>query len=282
MPLTHATTSPANAASATVALDVARTGGNPFQILFDDVILGRGAPTTLTIPAVASIHGNGGAFFHSDLWLVNRSDVNTLPVTARYRCFTGQTCPGAAKTIPLAPRQSAVFSDVAGTYFGAPETAGAVELSYEATTGQLTAASRVYTPSLPAPTNGAAVPASPASDARTRALFTGLGANGGDLSSGFRSNAGAYNPSASSVAVTFTLYNGATGAVLGAPLTRTWGANEAYQISDIFSAVGAGASATTSAYLVVTSAAPVFPYVTVIDNQSGDSVWVSPSIDEAP
>ena len=70
--------------------------------------------------------------------------------------------------------------------------------------------------------------------------------------------------------------------MLGSPLTRTWAANEAYQISDIFSAVGFPAGVTTNAYLVVTASAPVFPYVTVVDNQSGDSVYVSPSNDEAP
>ena len=82
--------------------------------------------------------------------------------------------------------------------------------------------------------------------------------------------------------MTFTLYNGATGAVIGSPLTRTWGAQEAYQINDIFAAVGATSAVTTNAYLVVTSTAPVFPFVTVIDNQSGDSILVPASADEAP
>jgi hypothetical protein len=275
-------TSPAGTASAQVYLALVKTeAGGSFQQNFDDVWLAQGSPATLTVPAVASIHGNGGAFFHSDMWVMNRSDVYTQTVTATYRCFTGQSCSGGTKTFSLGPRQSLEVQDVAGAgLFKAPETAGAVELTYDTTLGMLAAGSRVYTPSLPSPTNGAAVPALASSEARTRTLFTGLGSNGGDLSSGFRSNAGAYNPSASSVAVTFTLHDGATSGVLGTPLTRTWGPNEAYQISDIFSAVGAGSKVTTSAYLVVTSASPVFPYVTVIDNQSGDSVWVNPSSDE--
>lgn len=42
----------------------------------------------------------------------------------------------------------------------------------------------------------------------------------------------------------------------------------------------AGTAVTTNAYLVVVSDGPVFPYVTVIDNQSGDSVFLPASDDE--
>jgi hypothetical protein len=239
--------------------------------------------STLTIPSSASIHGNGGAFFHSDLWAMNRSYANTLTVTAKYRCFTGQSCGSATKSFQLGPRQSILYTDVVGAgLFASPETAGAIELTYDALVGQLSAGSRVYTPSLPEATYGTAVPALPASEARTRTLFLSLGANGGVLTGGFRSNAGAYNPNASAVDVTFTLYNGATGTVLGVPVTRTWAANEAFQLADIFTVAGAGSSVTTNAYLVVTATAPVFPFVTVIDNKSSDSVWGVAGSDEAP
>jgi hypothetical protein len=107
-----------------------------------------------------------------------------------------------------------------------------------------------------------------------------LAGSGGDLSQGFRTNAGAYNPNASAVTVTFTLHS-ASGAVLGSPYARTYGAYEPIQINDIFKAVGAGSTVATDAYLVVsTNGLPVFPYVAVIDNKSGDSVWVIPSDDE--
>ncbi|HEV8267201.1 MAG TPA: hypothetical protein VGR00_03165, partial [Thermoanaerobaculia bacterium] len=63
--------------------------------------------------------------------------------------------------------------------------------------------------------------------------------------------------------------------------TRSWAPHEAFQINDIFAAAGAGGAALTDAYLVVTSDSPVFAYVTVIDNQSGDSVFLPASDDEA-
>jgi hypothetical protein len=69
--------------------------------------------------------------------------------------------------------------------------------------------------------------------------------------------------------------------VLGRPYTRTWTAHEAYQLNNVFAILEAGTAVTTNTYLVVTSSAPVFPFATVIDNQSGDSVWVN-GVADAP
>jgi hypothetical protein len=101
------------------------------------------------------------------------------------------------------------------------------------------------------------------------------------LTSGFRSNAGAYNPGDAAVDVTFTVLSSG-GSVMGAPVTRTFGPHEAIQINDVFNAAGVPGTVTTNAALVVSAPAPVFAYVTVIDNQSGDQVSVTPSDDEEP
>jgi hypothetical protein len=123
------------------------------------------------------------------------------------------------------------------------------------------------------------IPALPQAAAKTRALFLGL-AWGGSLNSGSRSNAGAYNPNETPVDVTFTLRDG-DGTPLGAT-TRTFVPHEAYQLSpNIFQLLGAGAVAASNAYLVVTATAAVFPYVTVVDNVSGDSSFLPASDDEA-
>jgi len=44
---------------------------------------------TATIPVVASIHGAGGSFFHSDVTVFNASGAAPADVTATYRCFSG-------------------------------------------------------------------------------------------------------------------------------------------------------------------------------------------------
>jgi hypothetical protein len=227
---------------------------------------------TLFVPTSASIHGQAGAFFHTDLWAVNRSYTSALSVTATYFCFAGP-CPAGFVTasLTLAARESKVVSDVVGTLFALPETAGTIALSYSSTAEDLAVTTRTYTPSLPSPTNGTAIPALTLADARARALFAGLGNNGGNLASGFRSNAGVFNPWDDAAHVTFTLLS-SSGAALGTASADV-PPHSAKQVNDIFNACGAGASVTANATLEVTAAMPVLHFVTVIDNQSGDSVF---------
>ena len=283
--LAQTAAAPANAVSARISLAHFKDdAGGSFITYFDDASLQPAAAPSgvLTLPSVASVHGANQTFFHSDVWILNRSFTNSQSIIFHYRCLAGLSCASAPQNIVLAPRESRLFSDIVVSTLGSPETGGALEIVYDASDGELTAASRLYTPSLPSPTSGFSMPALPSSEARSRAVFVGLGGSGGDLSQGFRTNVGAYNPNASPVTVTFTLH-GALGAVLGSPVVRNFTANQALQINDIFGAAGAGSTVTANAYLVVTTnGLPVFPYAAVVDNKSGDSVWVIPSDDEAP
>ncbi len=232
----------------------------------------------LMVPAAASSAGANGTFFHSDLWLLNRSFTAATVVTLTFRCATGLACGNPVQPVVLAPRQSTMLTDVIGRTFGAPGSSGAIEISWPTTSGPVSASSQVTTPLPPAPAFGALVPALTLSDAKMHAVFVGL-ASGGGLASGSRSNAGAYNPQPSPVDVTFALHAG-DGALLGT-LTRTYGPNEAYQLfPNVFDLLGVGSATATDAYLVVTATAPVFPYVTVIDNISGDPSFLCASDDE--
>lgn len=239
---------------------------------------------TLYVPTSASIHGAAGTFFHTDLWAFNRSFAGSITVTATYRCFSGP-CSSSVKSFTLASRESRQISDVVATLFQLPETAGAIELSYQSGSDDLAATTRTYTPSIPAPTNGTSIPALAFAEARSRAVFVGLANNGGNLSSGFRTNAGAFFPAPSTgfwTTVTYALYR-ADGSLLGTTTRNLYGSGAlAGQVNDLFDAVGAGSVVTTSAVLVVTSTYQVFPFVTVIDNQSGDSVYLPPVDDRPP
>lgn len=283
-PLSTTVSAPAATRSAQLLFVVRKDGADgELRAHGDDLFVLRGAaPANLVIPASASIRGAGAAFFQTDVWLVNRSRTNPLPVSGRLRCLSGIACAGAGTTpsLTIPPRQSVLLSDVVGLFFGSPSGAGAIEWSYSPSVGRLTVLSRTYTPSLPSPTNGTGIPALALADATSRALFGGLGHNGGSLASGFRTNAGVYNPNASTVSVTFTLRS--EGAGLLGTATESWGPNEARQINDVFGALGAGSTVTRNAYLEVAASLAVFPYVTLIDNQSGDSVFVAASPDEAP
>jgi hypothetical protein len=171
-----------------------------------------------------------------------------------------------------------MLTDVIGRTFGAPSTSGAIEVSWPTTSGPVSASSQVSSPMPPAPAFGTLIPALPLADAKMHAVFIGI-ASGGGLASGSRSNAGAYNPQALPVDVTFVLYKG-DGTSLGT-YTRTYQPNESYQLfPNIFDLLGVGSAPAKDAYLVVSATASVFPYVTVIDNVSGDSSFLSASDDE--
>ncbi|HEX2834514.1 MAG TPA: hypothetical protein VHW00_15995 [Thermoanaerobaculia bacterium] len=217
------------------------------------------------LPVAASVHGNGGSFFHSDVMLVNPSPSSAMDVQATYRCFIG-TCANASKTITIAPRQAIAYSDVVAGLFGAAETGGPIEFDAPS---HLIATSRLYTPSKPAPTFGQFVPGLTADAATTRGVLPLLsnGANGG----GFRSNLGLYNPNDSSENVTITLYSDA-GAILGS-ITRTLAAKSGTQINNIFEAAGS-TNEIAGAFAIVTSAKPVVSYASVLDNQSQDPIFV--------
>src|ERR1700693_201474 len=228
----------------------------------------------LTIPVAASIHGVAPAFFHSDLWIMNRSFVNTSVVTATYRCFGGVGC-GTPATITLPPRQVLQIPDVVGEMFNAPESGGAIELTWDGPAGGIVTQTRLYTPVSP-PTYGFGMAGLPSSDALSRAVFVGIAGSGRDLITGFRSNAGAYNPNSFPVIITFTLTDGATGLQLGTPFTRTWAPFEAAQLSNVFATVGAGSVISTNGVLLVSvSGGNAFLYAVVIDNISGDSFQVA-------
>jgi hypothetical protein len=255
---------PSGVASASLDVRLAKVAGaGVLQAYFDEPSLATVA--TLTIPASASIHGQNGTFFHTDLWVFGSSSLFVATVTARHRCFSSQTCAATPQSFQVVPRQSVYFTDALVTLFGDPGTAGPIELSYDTST-RITVLSRTYSPSLPAPTTGTSVPALTPDDAKTRAVLVGLGSSGGDLSQGFRSNVGVYNPGPSTV---------------GDPVPLTLAANEARQVNDIFAAAGAASTLSRNAYAVVASSAAVFSYATVIDNQSADSVFVS-GADDGP
>jgi hypothetical protein len=274
-------TAPPNAKSVLVSIGVQNRTNGPFpSIAFDDILFAPYRPERVTIAASASIHGQNNAFFQTDLWLVNSSTVVSVPVIARHRCFAGQTCGNADKLANVPARGTLQFNDAIGGFFGDPGTAGAIELTFDSALSRVSALSRTYSPSLPAPTTGSALAGLATFEARSRSVLPGLASNGGDLAAGFRTNVGAYNPSVDSPAtVTFTLYR-EDGARLGNPVERTLQPGEPIQINDVFAAAGAGSTVTTNAYAIVSSTFDVFAYATVIDNRTADSMILTGQPDQ--
>jgi hypothetical protein len=236
--------------------------------------------TSMTIPAIASAHGVAGTYFSSDIWLLNRS---TLPAlfSLSYVCW------GCAPSyygryiaeVTLASGETRQFRDAANTLFNAPETRGAVVISQCAAgsggPAPFFASSRTYT-DVPDGhgTNGTGVPAFSNAQATQTAMFIGLASNGGDLRTGYRTNVGIMSPYATDyvpVSVQLTLRD-SSGLSLASGSVSVGGAP--VQINDVFAALGVPAMVTTNATLLMEGSQPMYPYVTVIDNQSGDSTFL--------
>ena len=239
------------------------------------LITGDIAPTfshRSNVPASASIHGANNTFFHTDVFISSPLGTD-LSVTATYHCFAGMNCGTGTATFVVPAGEAVTFPDAVNTLFGAPETAGAIVFQY--TTPNyvpgLKVVTRTYTPNQPNPTNGAVVNGEPGIAAAGNATFIGMGNNGGDRSTGFRTNAGFFNPHPYPNTVSFKLTT-KDGTQLGTTVTQTWNPGEARQLNDVFALAGAGGTVTTDAVLHVSATLPGFPYATVIDNGTGDSI----------
>jgi hypothetical protein len=231
----------------------------------DGVYTMRMSPVVL--PAAASLHGNSGSFFHSDVMLMNPSPFTTMNVQATYRCFNN-AC-SSTKTFAIEPRESASYSDIVTSLFGSAESGGSIEFDAP---WHAIATSRLYTPSKPQPTAGQFVPGLPIEAASRRGVLPLL--SNSTTASGFRSNVGLYNQGAFEETVTITLY-GDNGTVLGST-QRTVAARSGTQINNVFGAVGYNQSI-ASAFGIVTTASgrPIYSYASVLDNQSQDPIYVS-------
>jgi hypothetical protein len=160
-----------------------------------------------------------------------------------------------------------VFEDIVGTLFGAAGTGGAVEFS-----GNVLVDSRLYTPSRPAPTVGMYVPGLSAAEAYADAVLTSLSYSA-NLSTGFRTNVGAYNGNDVAQTVTFTLYN-PQGVQIGQTAQLIPGRTPV-QINNIAGFVGITADV-PSFYCVVRGdgTSKLYVYAAVLDNQSQDLIFV--------
>ena len=230
----------------------------------------------LTIPAAASAHGVGDTFWRTDLWIGNQSDRN-LTLHVYFDCRSGcSEDQFFTHQVTLLPYETKMLEDVLGTAFQLPGTSGALRVAESCwhcpPPVPFFATSRTYTVGASEHgTYGTAVPAFSNSQQTSRALFPGASSHGRDLSSGYRTNAGFTPASNGSYTVTFTL-KGFSGQVLGTPITLP-GAGP-LQVDDVFAAAGAGGVETRDAILEITSTKAGFPYAFVIDNASGDSVFV--------
>lgn len=223
------------------------------------------------IPAAARAFGANGTFFRSDVHLVNlSSELATVDLT----WLPTATDNSAAATIPLiiAPRASIEIADVLGSLFGVSDGIGALRLS---SSSAFVASSRTYTPSDDCPgTFGQFIPAVDAERAAARSVIAAVQIPA-SLSSGARTNIGLVNPAAASVEVRLHLRSG-NGALAG---TTTLTVPPFGHLQRSAAELFPSASQATSAFVEVDGSGPLLAYASVIDNQSGDSIFVPAEMD---
>lgn len=228
------------------------------------------AAKNMYVPAVAYTQGYNNTFWRTDLRIYNPSSDSDLEVTLHFlpRGMEGTNISGQVFKIPK--RGTLVMDNVVATLAPFSVSAvGAIRIDSDTDRSYpFIASSRTYTTSGAATrpgTFGQYVPALAPSQARaTTALLQVM------ERPEFRTNAGVMNPGIEEVRVKFKLV-GTNGVSFLESTERTVPAMsmEQWSMMDLFGAVYVG-----DATIVVEASAPVFSWASVVDNLSGDAIFV--------
>ena len=219
------------------------------------------------VPASAHAAGRNGAFFQTDLRLLNTSPTETATAVLTFLPASGAIVVSPEIRIP--PRQQVAFDDVLATLFDVRvDSSGPIRVSAPEA---VEVTSRTYSTVDPctAGTFGTFLPGLSPSSALTSGLIP-QAAGSADATSGSRTNLVLVNPSATEAAAVRVSLLGGDGARLGSEATVNVNANGSTQ-ADVFALVGASAQTTTNAFVAFTSDRPVLALTTVIDNRTNDS-----------
>jgi len=223
--------------------------------------------TVVVVPVIATLKGQAGSNFKSDLVIGNQGS-NPLEVVAEWYP-TGQTLSGPAKTatITVAAKGQKFTAEAPVTLFQASETRGGLILR---ASSPFSAQVRTYNDQRAAGqgTFGQFVDGQPAAAAMTKGVMYGLSQGGA-----FRTNIGWFNPTGSPVNVTFAAY-AADGTKLG-EVTATAPAF-GNDIRAVFSLITGVTNQTQPDFFVTYQAsAAIFVFATVNDNTTNDGIHVA-------
>jgi hypothetical protein len=225
------------------------------------------------VPIAGRVTNGLGQTFVTDVRVFNPS--YTAPVTALIEYFTAGLSPNgtatAANVVFIGPRATAILDDIGGLAgLNVIGTTGALRVS---SANPLVVTSRVYADlrSSGDGTLGQFVPAQARGAALRRGVIPQL-SNQADLSSGFRSNVGAFNPNSSAVTVRLELRDEAGTLVAQNTLDLQAQTQRQNAIGVFFP--GVNLDTATNLTLSFDSSAPIFVYAAVNDNVSADSILV--------
>lgn len=232
--------------------------------------------TVSWLPVVGKSKGAQGTNFVTDLRLINDSGA-VANVTFDYfqASINGQNAPTITKTTTVAPGEEKVLDDFVGVTLGVDNQLGGLKITSDR---NVLAIARVIN-DLRAEglgTTGIAVPA--LEEVPTNGVLPFLSqASDPDFAAGlgFRTNMGYFNPSSTPVTATFTARRASDGAILGTASRVIPGFSMIQNnVYEIISTVPAADRAQANFYVTWTATGPLFVYAGIVDNKTGDSVYV--------
>ena len=228
-------------------------------------------------PVVGRVDGLNNTRFVADVRVVNRSSQSEF-VTLEFFSSTpaGLSAASAARGVSLAPGAELVVNDVVGSQFSAAGL-GALKIG---TGGDMTTGVRVFNDLRP--TNGGTTGFFIAPKGISRSATSGVilflsQASTADIQAGlgFRSNLGWFNPNPTPVGATFQARRASDGTVIGSVDVGINGLSQAQQaVFQLIAGVAAGDQTQSDFYITWSATGPLFVYGAVVDNRTGDVVYV--------
>ena len=247
-----------------------RDGKGRFKLTVDCADCPHVLPEQLQlVPAAARAGGANGTFWRTDLVLANPGE-ESVEAQLAFLVPGRDNSTAQEFAVPVPAGGSVELDDVVGTLMGASGS-GAIRIRSQ---GELLVSSRTYTDS-EAGTFGQYIPGVPqekglAEGGQLRLL--GLSEN-----AAYRTNVGLVNTTGEPVTATIDLVDG-SGAGLGTT-TVTLQPFGWKQINRILGTEGSDAVDTAQAIVRTTSGAgAVLPYASVVDNVTGDPVYIPPAV----
>ncbi len=245
-------------------------GAADYSFTLSELAAAPTAGTVLVIPAVAHTLGLAGTFFQTDVRMFNPLDV---PLDTELVLVTDEG-PEQRVNATVEPRQILALDDVVLATFGRDSTTGALRIHGPAWSG-LVVTSRTYSTSdsgtlgqfvAAQPWRNGAGSGTPFYDDGPRTLLHLA------KSEDFRSNVGFVELLGLDAEIALEMFD-QNGALIGSG-TVVLAANSHRQITDIFDFLGAPAQDNARLTVTLTNHARVFSYASVVDNRSGDPMFL--------
>lgn len=237
-----------------------------------------GGDVEVFLPIAGKVAGANNTNFVTDLRVIN-TGTTAAEVTIEFfaQSASGSSAPTATASVTIPAGAQAVLNDFVSAQLQASGLGGVRIRSSQ----PVVAAARIINDLRGAGlgTSGFSVDAKSRDEAKlsgTLPFLAQASAAEQAAGSGFRTNIGYFNPSAAPVTLTLTARSSANGAVLGSSTVTVPAFGQAQVAA--FSLIPIAASVTDGEradfYVTYTATAPLFVYGSVVDNKTGDPVYI--------